>query len=142
MTFIKDFDGWNEYKKNLNKQTPHVYNSKLRTYVYGIREIWFCSIGVNVGSEICGKNADYERPVLIMRKYGEKFVCLPLTSKKPKNKKIYEELTHTFNDGTKLISYVLIGQPLTLDVRRLQRRVKKLPPDLYNNINKRFKDSI
>lgn len=70
---MKDFDTWNGLKKELNdtslKRNPH------------IGEIWWCSIGVNVGSEEDGKNDLFERPILIIKKFSREMVwVLPVTS--------------------------------------------------------------
>lgn len=43
----KDFDAWNEYKKELE--------IKNQTILYKEGEIWWTSIGVNIGNESCGK---------------------------------------------------------------------------------------
>ena len=58
-TYIKDFDGWHPCKKQIDqlKKRPTIRQ----------REIWWCSIGVNVGVEQDGKNSLYERPVLVVR---------------------------------------------------------------------------
>ena len=48
----KDFDNWNKEKKKINyKNTNRFYHA---------REIWWCSLGVNVGFEQDGTNADYQ----------------------------------------------------------------------------------
>jgi mRNA interferase MazF len=60
MTHIKKFDDWIEDKKHINQKT------KLVTFKKG--DIWWASIGVNIGSEIDGKNSEFERPVLIIKK--------------------------------------------------------------------------
>lgn len=45
------------------------------------REIWWRSIGTNIGTEEDGKNAHFERPVLVLRKFNRDiFLGLPLTS--------------------------------------------------------------
>ena len=44
------------------------------------REIWWCSIGLNVGYEIYGKGATFNRPVLVYKKINNKtFVGLPMS---------------------------------------------------------------
>ena len=68
----KRFDEWNEKKKEahyLNK--PPIYHE---------REIWWVMIGENVSSEINGKGKDFLRPVLVIRKYGNLFFGVPLSS--------------------------------------------------------------
>ncbi len=70
----KDFDVWNEIKKNLN--------GKMRVPFCYSREIWWCSLGVNVGSEEDGKNNMFERPVLIIKVINKDMIrIVPLTSK-------------------------------------------------------------
>jgi mRNA interferase MazF len=42
-------------------------------------EIWWCSIGMNVGEEVFGKGATFSRPVLIFKKFtSNSFLGLPL----------------------------------------------------------------
>jgi len=72
-TYIKQFDKWGEYEKNLDKR-----GAPLRFYA---RDIWWCAIGVNIGSEIDGKNDDFERPVLILKRIRKDLILIvPITS--------------------------------------------------------------
>ncbi len=70
----KDFDGWNALKKRLNADgnfPPH----------WKEREIWWGCIGVNIGHEQDGKNAEYNRPVLVVKKFNRRlFWGVPLTT--------------------------------------------------------------
>ena len=71
--YTKDFDGWNPIKKSLDdtKSTP----------TFKEREIWWCSVGINIGHESDGKNELYHRPVLIIRKFSKRlFWGIPTTS--------------------------------------------------------------
>ena len=44
-------------------------------------EIWWCSIGENIGTEINGKGKFFSRPILIYRKLGAfQFLGIPLTT--------------------------------------------------------------
>jgi mRNA interferase MazF len=64
--YEKDFEGWNGVKQSLDKkELSHVP-------VFQEREIWWCSIGVNVGNEEDGKNRLYNRPVLIVKKFSKR----------------------------------------------------------------------
>jgi mRNA interferase MazF len=43
--------------------------------------VWWCSVGVNVGVEILGKGKNFERPILIFKKFGQNsFLGIPLTT--------------------------------------------------------------
>src|SRR5437667_12897222 len=61
----KDFEGWHTLKQNLDKRQDDSVPSIKE------REIWWCSIGINVGNEEDGHNELYNRPVLIVRKFNE-----------------------------------------------------------------------
>ena len=70
----KDFKGWMAVKEKTH------YNKSQRSFKTG--DIWWCKIGENVGSEICGKGENFMRPVLIIKKLSkENFIGIPLTSK-------------------------------------------------------------
>ena len=44
----KDFDKWNSLKKIFEKENRELFAHP--------REVWWCSLGVNLGAEIDGKN--------------------------------------------------------------------------------------
>ncbi len=59
---IKDFENWNKLKQKLE--------SRKNIPTFKEREIWWCSIGVNIGCEEDGKNQLFNRPILIIRKFN------------------------------------------------------------------------
>jgi mRNA interferase MazF len=56
----KDFDKWNEQKKELDK--------KQKDMLFKEREIWWCNLGLNIGDEENGKGEKSTRPILIIKK--------------------------------------------------------------------------
>ncbi len=73
---IKRFTEWIQLKEKLHS----VSYGKKPLFKEG--EIWWCSIGDNIGSEINGKSKYFSRPVLVFRKFSrDLFFGLPLTSK-------------------------------------------------------------
>lgn len=71
------FDEWNEVKKKLDKKTG---NSLFRE-----GQIWWCSVGQNVGSETYGKGKIFARPVLVFKRLSAQlFIGIPLTTKQKK----------------------------------------------------------
>lgn len=140
---VKDFDGWNSLAKQLENVKSPLFNSKLKKYLLHPREIWFCSLGINIGVEVCGKHTMFERPILVLKKSGRQFICLPLTSQKPRNEDFYYDISFKDpNNGVFVESYVIITTLLTLDVNRLQRKIRKLQPDTFNSILKKSKDYL
>ncbi|MBI1974366.1 MAG: type II toxin-antitoxin system PemK/MazF family toxin [Candidatus Zambryskibacteria bacterium] len=74
--YIKDFDSWHLEKKSIDSK-----NDDLIPYYYE-REIWFCKVGCNIGYEQDGKDTEFVRPVVIIRKHGKNlFTGIPLTTK-------------------------------------------------------------
>ena len=49
--------------------------------VFKQAEIWWCSVGMNIGEESFGKGARFTRPILIFRKFtSNSFLGLPMTT--------------------------------------------------------------
>ena len=69
----KDFDTWNTLKKSIHQK-------RFLAFVHA-REVWWCPLGLNVGTEQDGKHVACERPVLILRKFNRESVLIaPITS--------------------------------------------------------------
>jgi dephospho-CoA kinase/mRNA-degrading endonuclease toxin of MazEF toxin-antitoxin module len=119
-----DYDSWNFYKKsaNLSVNTREIY--------FDEREIWFCSIGLNIGSEQNGHHELFERPILILRKFNKDiFLGLPLTSKK-KTGKYYFPLTGEVD------SSAVLTQIRLFDRKRLQRKVRVVSLEEFELLKK------
>ncbi len=71
----KRFPDWMGIKKNLHEKltVPPKVNEG---------DVWWASIGENIGSEINGKNQNFTRPVIILKKLSRTlFFVIPLTTK-------------------------------------------------------------
>lgn len=124
--YHKDFDGWNLQKKALNERTEFPGFKK--------REIWYASIGVNIGYEIDGKNSQFERPVLVLHKINrQSAVVVPLTSTSATRGSYYVE--YVFNGQRKSAN---IAQVRTVDARRFQRKVGMMSQADFNHIRNAF----
>lgn len=107
----KDYQKWHKIKKLVNDRLG-------RPYFYE-REIWWCSMGANVGFEQDGKGKNFSRPILIIKKFNkEVFLGLPLTTK-PKIGKYY--LTLDLND--EINRKVILSQLRLFDSKRLQEKI-------------------
>ena len=132
---IKDFENWNKKQEQLDGRTGNP--------TFKEREIWWCSIGENIGYEIGGKGETFSRPVLIVRKFSEhSFWGVPLTSQY-KNSPYYYPIH--FTDGRNLAenkSYAMISQLRFYDVRRLGKQIATLTDEQFLNIKNAIKDLI
>ncbi len=73
---LKKFTTWIKLKVRLNMKEEDT----LPTFREG--EVWWASIGMNIGYEQYGKHANFERPILILRKFNKHmFLAIPMTSK-------------------------------------------------------------
>lgn len=126
--FDKQFDEWNDIKKKIDS---HVYKPPL----FKEREIWWCSFGVNVGSEVCGKNVSFRRPVLILKKLSQtSFIGVPLSTK-ANTGSWYIEVTHS--DGMKNTANV--AQIRYIDYRRLDKRIGTLDSIDFEKVKNQLK---
>ncbi|KKR45587.1 MAG: hypothetical protein A3G47_03360 [Candidatus Zambryskibacteria bacterium RIFCSPLOWO2_12_FULL_39_45] len=108
----KDFDKWNTEKKTVDAK---VVNRELFFYA---REIWWCSAGLNIGVEVNGKHENFERPMLIVKKFNADMVwALPLTTQ-GQNNKYYYKLDHE-----DMKSWVILSQIKTISTKRFLRKV-------------------
>lgn len=125
----KDFDKWNVVKQTLHHRRHKMFVKE--------REVWWCSIGVNVGHEENGKNETYERPVLILRKMQpELFLAVPLSTKLRESISRFEHRRKEKNEA------VLLGQLRILSTSRLQRRMWRMAEGEFEEIKKQLKDLI
>lgn len=95
-------------------KTTIILEEKQTKLTFKEGELWWCSIGMNVGVEIYGKGDRFTRPVVVFRKFNtNSFLGIPLTTKL-KNGKWYVPLEY---DGIK--SRAVLSQARIFDSRRL-----------------------
>lgn len=122
----KNFDGWNKVKKKTNDELPRLYT---------VREIWWCRLGVNVGSEQDGRGEWYVRPCVIVRGFGsDACLVVPLT-------------TSTREHPLRIMVGVIDGkearanlsQLRVIDTRRLERKIGFLEKEYFTKLRKAAK---
>ncbi len=58
----KDFRRWTTKKEVLNDTEG--------TALFHEREVWWCALGANIGFEQDGGQEDFERPVVVLKKFN------------------------------------------------------------------------
>ena len=126
----KVFDHWNKEKKRLDKDG-------VKTRIVHEGEIWWCSLGKNTGDEENGKNALFERPVLIIKRFNKRVARVLPMSSKIRDGSYYQEITH----GSKK-SIVLLPQLRIISVKRLRRTMDKLNPNQLRTTREKIRKLI
>ena len=120
----KEFDHWNGQKKAINEADERLY--------FREGEVWWVHLGANIGFEIDGKQADFSRPVLILKKYNKySFLAMPLTTNaRPSPYRLFVGMI----DGK--ASYGVLSQLRNLDSLRLINKVCTIDTALIPHIRK------
>jgi len=119
----KNFDKWNIVKKRTNDEAPRLYT---------VREIWWCRLGVNVGSEQDGSGRLFLRPVVIIRAFGpDACMVVPLTTSRRKH-----PLRFPVGDVQEKQATALLSQIRVVDTRRLVEKVGFLEMEVFTRLRK------
>ena len=125
----KDFANWHKIKSGLQKNKSSA--------TFKDREIWWCSVGANVGDEEDGKGVNFRRPVLVVRKFNKRiFWGLPLTTQ-VKEKPHYHKIH--FKDN---IQCVMITQLKLYDSKRLSVKIGQLTISQAKEIRRVLRELI
>jgi mRNA interferase MazF len=124
--FIKNFVDWFKLKTDLNN---HDYNPPLTKE----RELWWCSVGENIGTEISGKGTKFNRPVIIFKKLSKyTFFVIPTSTQ--------------IKEGSWFVPFVRNGKSMMaclhqariVDYRRLDDRIGVMSSHDYELVKKGF----
>ena len=123
-TMNKEFDRWNERKKKIHNAGAGRFYHK--------REIWWCSLGANIGYEQDGGGPLFQRPVLIVKGLSaHTCIVIPLTTSKSRHPM---RISLGNIDGEE--SAVVISQLRVVDTRRFTERLGILEKVLFRDIQK------
>jgi mRNA interferase MazF len=123
---MKDFPTWMKLKEKLDgltHQAPLVTEG----------DMWWASIGENVGSEIGGKNHLFSRPVIILKKLAHGFYFVIPTTSKEKSGTWYIPFKHKGKDMA-----ACLHQARSIDHRRLSSKLGTLDAADFERVKKGF----
>lgn len=121
----KDFKKWHCEKERIHQKEDSPF--------FHEREIWWCSLGLNIGFEQDGKNENFERPVLVLRRFNRQVLwVLPLTST-DKSGNYYYQFEH---QGRK--SAIILTQLRLISSKRLLRKMGMLAEQDFEKVRKRI----
>jgi len=122
----KPFDLWNEVKKQTHAEAPRLYT---------VREVWWCRLGVNIGTEQDGRGEKFLRPVLILRGFGpDACMVVPLTTSMREHPL---RVPVGLIDGRE--ARANLSQIRIVDTRRLVEKIGFLEKAIFNDVRKAAK---
>ena len=123
---MKRFTEWANLKIKIHL-SPEI------SFFFHQREIWWASIGQNVGSEQGGKNRNFERPVLIIKKFNSRtFLGAPISTQLK-----ISPYHHTFIQSDKKYC-TNVSQIRTFSSKRLLRLVGKMSSEDFQEVTNKL----
>lgn len=118
----KDFDGWSGRKKNIHGAAQRPF--------YHRREIWWCAMGINVGSEQDGTGENFDRPVVIIRGFNRAvFFGVALTGRLKRGRYYFPVGKVEDREASAVLSQVRL-----FDSKRLVRKIGMLDEDVFTKL--------
>lgn len=122
----KQFMEWIELKEKLHYRAH-------KPPLVSERDIWWISVGENVGSEINGKNDLFSRPAIIFRKLAHGFYFVIPTTTQSKTGSWFVPFEHR---GRRMVA--CLHQVRTIDYRRLSSRLGTMDTNDFQRIQDGF----
>ena len=123
---MKRFLEWIGLKKKLhhnNHKPPYVSEG----------DMWWCSLGDNVGSEINGKSKQFSRPVIILKKLSRSFYFVIPTTTQMRTGSWYVSFQHNKKDMV-----ACLQQARSIDYRRLWSKLGSLDDTDFGRVKSGF----
>ena len=111
--YKKDFEHWHTLKRNISTDGD--------IPKFNDRDIWWCSIGVNVGHESDGKGELFNRPILVVKKFNARlFWGVPLSTQ-TKDSYHYHQFTFSNRKQSAMLTQLRLW-----DAQRLTQKMGRL----------------
>ena len=128
---MERYDRWNNVKKDTEKS-----NIKL-----GIRprDIFWAKIGQNIGSEEYGKNRNFSRPIIVIRKLtSDLFIGIPLTST-IKDNDYFHSFEYNNRANGMVTNSAMILQLKTYSIKRLMNKAGVINKNDFSEVVEKAK---
>lgn len=127
---LKIFVSWTKLKVKVHLSEKEVYPK--------IREIWWVSLGQNVGVEVNGKNENFERLVVIIKVFNNLGVLAAPISSKIKNNSYFVKFIN--RDGEE--NAINMSQMRSISTKRFLRKVGELSPTDFEKVKEVFRSFV
>ena len=129
-SILKIFVAWTKIKVMVHLSERKIYPK--------IKEIWWASLGQNIGVEINGKNENFERPVAVIKVFNRFGVLAAPISSTVKDDKYCVRFIN--NEGEEKI--INISQIRSISTKRLLRKMGDLSVEDFEKVKKVFKQLV
>ena len=123
---MKNFKDWFTEKNDLHE-------NKVRAFFHE-REVWFASVGVNIGFEQDGKHEKFLRPIIVVKKFNNE-VCWGIPTTK-KNKKGAHYFSFEYKEGE--FTTAILSQLRLIDTKRLDYKIGSMKGSDFKEMKKRL----
>ncbi|MBU0766872.1 type II toxin-antitoxin system PemK/MazF family toxin [Patescibacteria group bacterium] len=124
--YIKQFLKWIGLKEKL-------HDKQHKTPLVSEGEIWWASVGENIGSEINGKSDLFSRPVIIYKKLAHDFYFVIPTTSQQKAGSWFVNFKQHGKDTT-----ACLHQARSIDYRRLSNKLGELDNSDFERVKTGF----
>lgn len=115
---------------------PQIHFSESDVY-FRERQIWWASVGQNIGSEENGKHGNFEHPVIVLKKFNpQTFLAVPISTAA---KEGTHRLVFTNNEGRFIAN---LSQMRVLSSQRLLRLVGVMPSAAYARLQRMYREMM
>jgi mRNA interferase MazF len=126
---MKQYDEWNKIKKQID--------SKTKISIPKEREVYWASIGENIGFEQNGKSKFFTRPVLVLKRFNKNiFFGIPLSTQIKDGNFFF---TFRLNDKQ---SNALLVQGKLFDIKRLEKKIGMISKDEFSDLKIKLKELL
>ena len=129
--YKKNYNEWNERKKLVEQRDSP------GDFFFLEGEVWWATLGVNIGQEIDGKNESYERPVLILKKWSDELTWVIPSSSTEKINEYFCPVA--YKDKSRNL---LLLQMKTVSSKRLLRPIFRMKEKEFAKIKEKICDII
>lgn len=126
------FNDWNYKKKTIQFKGENLDKFPK------VGEVWFISMGKNIGYEQNGSGKEFERPVLIIRKWNNHMMwCVPLSTKQKEL-----DFYYNFTDESGREVSAILAQFKLISANRCRRKLYLLDNINFDRIISKLKTYI
>lgn len=129
---MDDFDSWNNAKKRIELK------EKSFASLPEEGEVWNTILGKNIGYEQNGVTDSFVRPCLIIKKFNSHMYWVVPLSRQQKKFDFY----FNFLDHTDSRVAAILAQLRLISVKRLERKLYDMPPNVTGEIKTRLKSYL